>query len=133
MAAEFRPIVRVKGYREFVRAINRAGPETKAAVTIALKAIGEPVREDAARRLETYSQRSVASHKRSAQGFKVKVNVNTLKVQQSIRKTTGKHPEYGALQMRRALLPARTANNLRTREEFEKALDVVVTHFNSSP
>src|SRR5215470_6621977 len=122
MAAEFRPRLVVRNYTPFVRAIRRAGPETKAAVTIALKRIGEPVRADAARRLEPYS-------KKSAQGFKVKVTTKSVKVQQSLRKTTGAHPEYGDLQMKRALLPARRANSLRTTEEFEKALDSVILHF----
>jgi len=122
MSAEFRPIVRVHGYREFVRATNRAIPETKAAITTALKAVGEPTRADAARRLEPYS-------KRSAAGFKVKVTTSSVKIQQSLRKTTGEHPEYGDLQMKRSLLPARKANSLRTREEFEKALDVMIIHF----
>lgn len=122
MAAEFRPVVRVKGYREFVRATNRAIPETKAAIHSALKAVGEPVREDAARRLAPYSQRS-------AQGLQVKVTTSSLKVQQGLRKTTGEHPEYGSLQMRKALLPARKANSLRTTEEFEKALDLMIAQF----
>lgn len=123
MAAEFRPYLVVRNYRPFVQAINRAGPETKAAVTTALKAIGEPVRADAARRLAPYSQKSAA-------GFKVSVTTRSVKIQQSLRKTTGEHPEYGDLQMKRALLPARRANSLRTTEEFHAALDVVIAHFN---
>jgi hypothetical protein len=122
MAAEFRPYLVVRNYRPFVQAINRAGPETKAAVTTALKKIGEPVRQDAARRLEPYSARSAA-------GYRVKVTTSSVKVQQSLRKTTGEHPEYGDLQMKRALLPARRANSLRTTEEFEAALDLVIAHF----
>jgi len=123
MAAEFRPFLVVKNYRPFIQAINRAGPETKAAVTIALKAVGEPVKADAARRLAPYSQRSAA-------GLQVKVTTSSVKIRQGLRKTTGEHPEYGDLQMKRSLLPARRANSLRTNEAFQVALDVVIAHFN---
>lgn len=50
-------------------------------------------------------------------------------VEQSIRKTTGKHPEYGSLQMRRALLPALMANQVEMERELERTLDRISREF----
>lgn len=44
----------------------------------------------------------------SARGFRTYVRAGAhVDVEQSNRKTTGEHPEYGALQMSKALVPAR--------------------------
>jgi hypothetical protein len=44
----------------------------------------------------------------SAAGFRTYVRAGArVSVEQSKRKTTGAHPEYGALQMREGLIPAR--------------------------
>ena len=59
----------------------------------ALRDVGDIVRHDA--------QTSFSSvNSRSAAGFKTRVRQRGIAVEQSIRKTTGDHPEYGALQMR---------------------------------
>lgn len=123
MPAAFRPTLHVNGYRQFVGACIRAQPETKAAVKSALKAVAEPVRADAAQRFSVIDARSAA-------GFRVVVRTRGIAVEQSIKRTTGLHPEYGALQMTRALLPARADQKERIEQEFERALDVVVAHFN---
>ena len=61
-----------------------------------------------------------------AAGYKVRVRQSGVAVQQSLRKTTGKRPDYGALQMRRALLPALDANEAETMQKVEAALDDVI-------
>ena len=44
-------------------------------------------------------------------------------------KRPGKHPDYGGLQMRRALLPALAANDTDLEQKLERALDQVCDHF----
>lgn len=119
--AEF--TVRVSGYREFVRACNRAADrDIPKGVREAGKRAGEVVRADAERRFAAYNARSAA-------GYRVRVRVGGIFVEQSLRKTTGKHPEYGALQMRRALIPAADENQEATVAAYERELDEIEAKF----
>jgi hypothetical protein len=115
-------VLRVRGYRELLRACQRAERSSKAEVRKALKGVGEVVRADAAEDFSKYSTRSAA-------GFKVRVRQRGVAVEQSLRKTTGKHPEWGALQMTKALIPARSRDEGRIEQEFERALDRVADIF----
>ena len=108
----------VKGYKEFLKAAKDAGSATNREVRAAFRRSGEIVREDAASRLSRYSTRSAA-------GLKVRVRQRGVAVEQSLRKTTGAHPQYGSLQMRKALLPALREKEPLVDAEFERALDEV--------
>lgn len=109
-------IVRVKGYREFLRAIQNADKETKKAVRQELKKAGEEIRRDADRRFSRYSAVSAA-------GYRVRVRQRGIVIEQSLRKTTGKNPAWGALQMTEALLPARSVGAQGFETALEQALD----------
>lgn len=121
MAARNQTLV-VKGYRDFLRACSRADADTKRFVRSAFRDVGEIVRRDAAERLLRYS--SV-----SAGGLKVRVRQRGVAVEQSLRKTTGKRPDYGALQMRKALLPALDEQGERVDEAMAAALGHVADRF----
>ena len=108
----------VKGYKEFLRAAKDAGTATNHEVRAAFRRSGEIVRQDAATRLAKYSTVSAA-------GLKVRVRQRGVAVEQSLRKTTGFHPQYGSLQMRKSLLPALASKEPEVEAEFEKALDEV--------
>ena len=112
----------VKGYKEFLKAAKDAGSVTNREVRAAFRRSGEIVRADAAQRLTKYSTTSAA-------GLKIRVRQRGVAVEQSLRKTTGAHPQYGALQMRKALLPALARNEPAVEAEFEKALDEVKAIF----
>lgn len=116
MAAPRRETVRITGLREFVRALNKADKETRKLVLERLKRVGEQVRTDAARRFSPISARS-------AEGYRLRARVTGVFVEQSLRKTTGKHPTYGALQMRRALIPALIAHEADLQHEMGEAID----------
>lgn len=118
--------VRVEGYREFLRACDRAGKESKKEVRDTLRKVGDTVKLDAARRFSAYDRRSAA-------GYRTRVRQRGIAVEQSLRRTTGKHPEFGALQMRRALVPALTENEPETERALEQALDRVADHFEGHP
>lgn len=112
----------VKGYREFLRATDHAGPEAKSAVRGTFRNVGEIVRRSAERKFARYSARSAA-------GYRTVVRVRGVAVEQSLRKTTGKRPDWGAVQMKDALLPALEQNERRVEKAFEAALDRVADHF----
>jgi len=114
--------LRLNGYKEFLRAAAAAGKESKAEVRNALKAAADPVRADATRRFSPINEGSAA-------GYRVSVRQRGVAVDSSRRKTTGTRPDYGALQMRKALIPAATANRDLLRRQIELALDRIAIHF----
>lgn len=108
--------VRVKGLREFLRATAKADKETKKRIRARFREVGEIVQKDAASRFSRYDGKTAA-------GFKPVVRQRGVTVEQRLRKTTGKRGDFGALQMRRGLIPAVEANQNKIVDEFEKALD----------
>ena len=117
--------LRVHGYREFLRATDHAGKESKRVVRDTLRQVGDVLRVEAQRRFENIDAASAA-------GYRVRVRQRGVAVEQSIRKTTGRHPEYGALQMRKALLPALVHEQANVENRMERALDTVADHFDNS-
>lgn len=111
------PVV-VKGYREFLRALDRGGKETKKMLRDELRSGGEIVRADAQARFARINQKSAA-------GYRVAVRQRGVAVEQRLVKTTGKHPEWGVLQMRVALIPASAAKEPEIERHMERALDRV--------
>jgi hypothetical protein len=115
--------VQVKDYRLFMAALAGADKKTRKAARDELRKAGDHVKTDAAVRMAHIDARSAA-------GYKTRVRQRGIAVEQSIRRTTGKHPEFGALQMRKALVPALDANEQHTVHALEHALDRVCDEFN---
>lgn len=113
--------LRLRGYREFLRACDHAGKDTKREVRAAFRLVGRSVLTDWSRRLAPIDTRS-------ALGLKTRVRARGVSVEQSIRRTTGLHPEYGALQMRLGLRAA-TSKQHETERAMEDAIDHVADHF----
>jgi hypothetical protein len=113
----------VKGYRELIRGLKQLTPDSKREIRKAFKHSGEAVQHEALARFQPIDARSAAH-------FKVGVTQRGVRVYQSLRKTTGKHPEYGAMQMRRALIPARASEAPKTEQALEQVLDKVADRFN---
>jgi uncharacterized protein with beta-barrel porin domain len=108
----------VTGYKELVRGLKQADPATRREVRTVLRTVGDKVKTDAAGRFARYDARTAA-------GYRTYVRQRGVSVQQSLRKTTGRHPEFGALQMRRALVPALDENKDDTARRLTVALDRV--------
>lgn len=106
-----------------VKAADAAGKETKKQVRDRLRKVAEPVRADAASKLARYDARSAARL-----GVSVR-RVGTVAVEQRLRRTTGAHPQFGALQMAEALMPALDENADMIEREFERALDDIADVF----
>lgn len=114
--------LRVKGLRELMRATARAESGVRREVRASLREVGNVVRDEAER---TFAEVDA----RSARGYRTRVRQRGVSVEQSLRKTTGLRPDYGALQMRRALIPALAANEDEIEDRMERALDVVADRF----
>lgn len=62
------------------------------------------------------------THTFTAEGFKVRIRVaGEVDVEQTRRRTTGLHPEYGGLMMTKGLIPARDATH-------DEATDILERH-----
>ena len=81
-----------------------------------LKEVGQIVQKEAASLFSGVDTRSAA-------GYKVRVRARGVAVEQSLRRTTGQHPDYGAKQMREALLPALESKENAVVERLEDMLD----------
>ena len=113
----------VFGYRETLKALKVAD---KDAGKVPHRACGPPARSSNGTR-RGCSRRPTPG---SAAGYRVYVRQRGVSVEQSLRKTTGEHPEFGTLQMEKALLPALYCNEDEVVRRLEDALDKVAARFN---
>jgi len=91
--------VRVRGLRELNRAFKQVDADLRKELRRELREAGALVADEARSLFEPVDPASAA-------GYKVRVRQRGVAVEQSRRRTTGLHPEFGLLQMDRALLPA---------------------------
>lgn len=105
--------VKVKGLKELRRALKDVSVDASKGLDRELKALAEVVAEEARQRFAAIDPRSAAGFKPRLRGF------SSVVVAQTRRRKTGQHPEFGSLQMRRALLPALWSerNNVERRLE----------------
>jgi hypothetical protein len=115
--------VRVKGLRELQRALRDADKELRLAVRAELREAGEIVRGEAKALFERFDPKSAA-------GYRVRVRLRGVAVEQSLKRTTGQHPEFARLQRRTALEPALDAKEDEVITRLEEALDNVADRFN---
>jgi hypothetical protein len=114
--------LRVKGLRELIRATDKSTKQLKKGTRDALRRAGDIVRVDARDRFADVDARSAA-------GYRTVVRQRGVSVEQSIGRTTGKRPDYGAKQMREALSPALDAKSGEVEKEFEAVLDEIARNF----
>jgi len=114
--------LRLHGYREFLRACDRAGKETKKEVRGTFRVVGDIVRDEARSLFEDISPKSAA-------GYRTRVRQRGVAVEQSLRRTTGTRPDFGRLQMEEALEPALEEKEDEVEREMENAIDKVADHF----
>lgn len=114
--------VRVAGLREFQRACNKSTKEVRTGLRRRLEKAGRIVSSEASRRFSTVDARS-------AQSMRPRVRGGTVVVEQPRRRTTGQHPQFGAMQMRIALIPALMAKRDEVERDLEQMLDELVDGF----
>lgn len=110
--------VRVKGYRETMRVLNKAEKDTKKIFHAKLREAGGIVADEARKRFDRYDSKT-------ASGFSITSRVGGVFVVQSLRKVTGRRPDYARLQMRKALEPALDAKSAEVERKLEQALDEI--------
>lgn len=91
--------IRVRGYRETARALQRVNKGAKVALYAGLKEAANPIAEDARARLMGYTAMKTSS-------IRPRVTMRGVYITQGARKTTGTRPDFGSLQMKVGLLPA---------------------------
>lgn len=109
--------VRVNGLRSMLKVTDQMPNDIKRGVRAELRKVAEPVRAEAT----ALFVGTVGKPGATKYGISVRA-VGTVSVEQRLRRTTGLHPEFGALQMRRALLPALDHNE----DNVVRAMDSVI-------
>lgn len=109
--------IRVKGLKELDRAFGRMAKDLRTELRQELTAAGRIVSDDA-------RSRFAGTDARSAMGMRPRIRGGArVVVEQRRRKTTGQHPEFGALQMRRAFLPALASKRGEVERRLERMVD----------
>lgn len=116
----------VKGYREFLRAADRSEKQSRRFVRDNFRQVGEVVRVPAADDL-----RQLQTKGTSAAGLRTIVRARGVTVEQTLRKVTGKRPDWGATQMRKVLLPELEQHQRDIERIAEGALDRIADHFDN--
>ena len=112
----------VTNLRDFLKATSKAEKGSRKLVREQYRTVGDIVKVEGTRRFLKYDAASAA-------GFRTIVRQRGVSVEQSKKRTTGKHWKYGALQMRKALIPALDAKEEEVVGQFERAMDVICDHF----
>ena len=116
-------ILQVKGYTELLRAFTAADRNSRKELRDTLRKVGDVVRVEAVQRISPISAKSAA-------GYRTRVRQRGVAVQQSLRKTTGVHGEWGSYQMRHGLLPALYVRRANVGLAMEQAMDEMAAKFN---
>ena len=108
--------IRVRGLRELERGLKKMGSDLPKEIDRELKEAAQIVAEEARARFAGISPRSAAGFRPRIKGF------GSVFVEQSRRRTTGTRGDYGALQMKRALLPALGSKQGEVIERLDRML-----------
>jgi len=106
---------RTRGLKEFVRASQHSEREVKLATRKALRKTGDVVKVEARALLSELSPQAAGT-------LRTYVRQRGVAVEQSKRKVTGKHPDWGKTQMRHALLPALERKEDEIEETFDREI-----------
>ena len=110
-------VIRVKGLTELLTSLKMADAGLAKEIRGELRLLGTEVAVLAREKFTPFNAHS-------AQGFRPVVRTRGgVFVEQTLRKTTGAHPEWGALQMTAALLPALGETRPQIVLGFERMID----------
>lgn len=108
--------VKVKGLNQLVRALNKVDKELAKEIRSEIREVAKVVQDDARSRFMGVDARSAMGLRASARGGRGFVG-------QRYKRTTGHHPEFGSLQMRKALLPALGSKQDEVVRRLEEMID----------
>lgn len=116
----------VKGYRDVVKGLKDCEKEERREVRKVLRGTGDAVKAEAAGRFARYDEKT-------ARRFRTVVRQRGISVEQSLKKsgaTERRRPNFGELQLDRALEPAAAHQAPATERRMEQALDEISVRFN---
>lgn len=109
--------------RELIRDADQVGGKVKRRVRDDLRQVGELVAVDAYRRFSSYDE-NTAKH------FRPTVRrTGTVVVEQRLRKTTGLRPDWGTLQMKKALIPAANDKAQELERKLRESVERIAVDF----
>lgn len=111
--------LRVKGYREVTRALNRVDKGTRKALLDGLKQAAEPTAAEARSKLSRYAGLDTGS-------IQPRAVASGVYITQKRGKKTGTRPDFGSLQMRQGLLPAVYDHQDEFRNKVDDALGTLI-------
>lgn len=111
-----KPAVVMTGYRETMRALNRADKDTRRDVQRVLEDEARPVAEEIKRRLTRFEGVSLAT-------IRPRALAKGVVVRQHARKRTGKRGDFGGVQMVEGFIPGAWDHIDETTRAVERALD----------
>jgi len=85
--------IKIEGLKEFQRNMKNAEKDAQKEAREGLKEAAEPVLEDWRRQLAPI-------HLKSASKLRIRLRTGSVLIAQSLRSTTGEHPEFATLQIR---------------------------------
>lgn len=118
--------LQVEGYQALMKALAACDRKTKRDLRAILRATGGAVQRDAAGKVVSEQPED----QKTAAGYRVVVRQRGVAVEQSLRRTTGLHPEWGGWQMRHGLVPALVENAPDTARRMTEALELLARRFN---
>ena len=111
--------VKVRGLAELNRAFKHVDQDLKHQLERKLTDAAQLVAVSARSRFSAIDARSAGGFRPRVKGF------GRVVVEQRYRRTTGLRPDFGSLQMRRALLPALYSEQDQVMHELEDMLDTI--------
>jgi hypothetical protein len=118
--------VTVRGAKELKAAFRELDAETKKGLGREISKAAQPVRDEARNLLQKYQGISLKT-------IRVKRSGPVVSIQQGATKTTGKRPDFGALQMTHGLVPAVEDKSSEVVEAVGSAIDRWITQVGLGP
>lgn len=110
------------GLTQFLKSASHADRATSRIIRGKFREAGDIVKRGAASRFQEYDARSAA-------GYRTVVRQRGVAVEQSLRKTTGLRPDFGRLQMEKALMPAAETSEASVVEKINEGLVELTEYF----
>jgi hypothetical protein len=118
-----RPAYKVVGYKETIRDLKEFDKNTRRDVRATFRRVGDKVKAESAAGIAEHDVKSAAR-------VRTYVRQRGVSVEQSLRRTTGLHPEWGPWQMRHGFLPALADNKDDLLRDIDHALEEAAARFN---
>lgn len=115
-----------KGFRELARDMTALELTVDPLLSKELRLAAKPVQDAARQAALEWGGGTSEAQGATARGVRIRRKGLEVRVEQGARKTTGRHPEYGGVQMRHFFEPALEAHQTEVVEAVELVIDGLV-------